>query len=63
MMGKLNYFLRLQVKQMKYGIFINQAKYTRDLIKIFGVDGKVLVKIPINTSIKLDMDLDGKSVD
>jgi len=27
MMGELNYFLGLQVKQLKDGIFLNQAKY------------------------------------
>ena len=26
MMGELNYFLGLQIKQLKEGIFINQAK-------------------------------------
>ena len=33
LMGELNYFLRLQIKQNREGIFINQAKYTRDLLK------------------------------
>ena len=27
MMGELNYFLGLQVKQLKDGIFLNQVKY------------------------------------
>lgn len=39
MMGELTYFLRLQVKQTKEGIFINQAKYIKDLLKQFGMDG------------------------
>jgi len=30
--GELNYFLGLQIKQKSDGIFINQAKYTRELI-------------------------------
>ena len=31
MMGEFNYFLRLQIKQLKDGIFINQDKYIKDL--------------------------------
>ncbi|XP_031091065.1 uncharacterized protein LOC115996058 [Ipomoea triloba] len=63
MMGELNYFLGLQVKQSKEGIFINQAKYTRDLIKKFGLEGKSSVKIPMSTSLKLDKNEEGKDVD
>ena len=33
MMGELNFFLRLQIKQLKEGLFINQAKNIRDLLK------------------------------
>ena len=33
MMGELNFFLRPQIKQLKEGLFINQAKYIRDLLK------------------------------
>ena len=32
MMGELNFFLGLQIKQLKEGTFINQAKYIRDLL-------------------------------
>lgn len=39
MMRELNYFLGLQVKQCKEGIFINQTKYTRHLIKKFRANG------------------------
>jgi len=35
MMGELNYFLVLQIKQRSDGIFVNQAKYTKELIKKF----------------------------
>ena len=31
MMGELNFFLGLQIKQHKNGIFINQSKYIKDL--------------------------------
>ena len=33
MIGKLNFFLGLQIKQTKDGIFINQVKYIKDLLK------------------------------
>ena len=42
MMGELNYFLRLQIKQTEERIFINRAKYLKDLLKRFGhEDGKI----------------------
>lgn len=63
MMGELNYFLRLQVKQSKEGIFINQIKYTNDLIKKFGVDRKSSAKIPMNTSLHMAVNNEGKEID
>ncbi|KAK6148203.1 hypothetical protein DH2020_019115 [Rehmannia glutinosa] len=63
MMGELTFFLGLQVKQLKDGTFISQTKYTRDLMKKFGMEEKSSVKIPMNTSVKMDMDADGKTVD
>ncbi|KAK6151059.1 hypothetical protein DH2020_015991 [Rehmannia glutinosa] len=63
MMGELTFFLGLQVKQLKDGTFISQTKYTRDLMKKFGMKRKSLVKIPMNTSAKIDMDTEGKTVD
>ncbi|KAK6138969.1 hypothetical protein DH2020_027290 [Rehmannia glutinosa] len=63
MMGELTFFLGLQVKKLKDGTFISQSKYTGDLMKKFGMEEKSSVKIPINTSIKMDMDVDGKAVD
>ncbi|KAK6138758.1 hypothetical protein DH2020_027495 [Rehmannia glutinosa] len=62
MMGELTFFLGLQVKQMKDGTFISQTKYTRDLMKKFGMKEKSSVKIPMNTSIKMGMDADGKDI-
>ncbi|KAK6158554.1 hypothetical protein DH2020_005868 [Rehmannia glutinosa] len=63
MMGELMFFLGLQVKQLKDGTFISQTKYTRDLMKKFGMEEKSFVKIPMNTSVKMDIDADGKAVD
>ena len=38
MVGELTYFLGLQVKQTDSGIYINQAKYARNLVKRFGLE-------------------------
>lgn len=38
MCGKLTYFLGLQVKQHKEGMFLSQTKYTEGLVKKFGLD-------------------------
>ena len=43
MMGELNYFLGLQIKQTNYGIFVNQAKYCKELI--YTLCGSLLVRI------------------
>ncbi|KAK6158948.1 hypothetical protein DH2020_006262 [Rehmannia glutinosa] len=62
-MGELTFFLGLQVKRLKDETFIRQTKYTRDLMKKFGMEEKSSVKIPMNTSVKMDMYADGKVVD
>ncbi|RVW21821.1 hypothetical protein CK203_112577 [Vitis vinifera] len=56
MMGELNFFLGLQIKQLKEGTFINQAKYIKDLLKRFNMEEAKVMKTPISSSIKLDMD-------
>ncbi|KAJ9680162.1 hypothetical protein PVL29_019450 [Vitis rotundifolia] len=63
MMGELNFFLGLQIKQPKEGTFINQAKYIKDLLKRFNMEEAKVMKTPISSSIKLDMDEKGKSID
>ncbi|KAH9648505.1 hypothetical protein KPL70_025607 [Citrus sinensis] len=63
MMGELKYFLGLQIKQNKEGIFINQAKYVKDLLKRFGYDNGMAKSTPMSTTIKLDKDEKGKEVD
>jgi hypothetical protein len=37
MMGELTLFLGIQVKQIKQGTFVHQAKYTNDLMKKFNM--------------------------
>ncbi|RVW82174.1 Retrovirus-related Pol polyprotein from transposon RE1 [Vitis vinifera] len=62
MMGELNFFLGLQIKQLKEGTFINQAKYIRDILKRFNMEEAKTMKTPMSSSIKLDMDEKGKPV-
>ncbi|WKA13292.1 hypothetical protein VitviT2T_030608 [Vitis vinifera] len=62
MIGELNFFLGLQIKQLKEGIFINQAKYIRDLLKRFNMEEAKTMKTPMSSSIKLNNDEKGKSV-
>jgi hypothetical protein len=63
MIGELNYFLGLQVKQTVEGIFISQSKYAKDLVKRYGLDGKSRTRTPMSTSVKISSDIVGKVVD
>ena len=63
MVGELNYFLGLQVKQRKDGIFISQEKYAKNLVKRFGLDSKKHTSTPMSSSSKLSRDAAGIEVD
>jgi len=63
MMGELNYFLGLQIKQLKNDTFLNQSKYCRDVLKRFEMDSCKEVSTPIATSCYLDADEHGTAVD
>ena len=56
MMGELNFFLGLQIKQLKKSTFINQEKNIKDLLKNFDLEEVKAKNTPIGSSIKLDMD-------
>ena len=62
MVGKLTYFLGLQVKQTDSGIYISQAKYARNLVKRFGLDNAAHSRTPMAANVKLTNDPDRKSV-
>ena len=63
MLGEMNFFLGLQVKQLKDGIFISQEKYCKELLKKFDMNQCKAISTPISTSCQLDQDFAGKSVD
>ena len=63
MMGELKFFLELQIKQMKEGIFINQSKYIKEILKKFGLKDSKLFGTPMSSTCKLDKDVKRKKVD
>ncbi|KAJ9545159.1 hypothetical protein OSB04_024866 [Centaurea solstitialis] len=63
MMGELNFFLGIQVKQNPDGIFINQSKYIKDMLKKFNMTDCSPIKTPMPTGNLLGPDLAGKPVD
>jgi hypothetical protein len=63
MMGVLTFFLGFQIKQAKERTFISQTKYTREILKKFGIDKVKSSKTPMGTNGHLDVDLGGTSVD
>ena len=56
MIGELTFFLGLQVKQSKDGIFINQAKCIKDMLKKFGFEDIREIDTPMSPITKLDKD-------
>jgi hypothetical protein len=62
-MGELTFFLGIQVKQMRQGTFVHQAKYTKDLLKKFNMAELKPVSILMSYAASLGLDEDGKAVD
>ncbi|CAL9026178.1 unnamed protein product [Prunus brigantina] len=63
LVGELNYFLGLQIKQSHDGIFLSQSKYAKKFVTKFGLEGAKSARTPMSTSAKIHRDLHGKSVD
>ncbi|GJV24234.1 retrovirus-related pol polyprotein from transposon TNT 1-94 [Tanacetum coccineum] len=63
MMGELNFFLGLQIKQMEDGIFFNQSKYIKEMLKKFGLEDSKPMKTPMSFDTKLTKDEEYESVD
>ncbi|GJZ40870.1 retrovirus-related pol polyprotein from transposon TNT 1-94 [Tanacetum coccineum] len=63
MMGKMSFFLGLQISQSPRGIFINQSNYAFEIIKKYGMLSSDPVDTPTVDKSKLDEDLQGKPVD
>ena len=43
MFGEIKFFVGLQVCQVKYGIYITQSKYVKEILKTFGLEDSKLV--------------------
>nr|GEV34016.1 hypothetical protein [Tanacetum cinerariifolium] len=63
MMGELNFFLGLQIKHIEDGIFFNQSKYIKEMLKKFGLEDSKPTKTPMSTEIKLTKDDEADFVD
>ncbi|GKE76583.1 retrovirus-related pol polyprotein from transposon TNT 1-94, partial [Tanacetum coccineum] len=63
MMGKLSFFLGLQISQSPKGIFLNQSKYALEIIKKYGMETSKPADTPMVEKSKLDKDPQGKAVD
>ncbi|GJS40892.1 retrovirus-related pol polyprotein from transposon TNT 1-94 [Tanacetum coccineum] len=63
MMGQMSFFLGLQVSQNPGGIFINQSKFSLEILKKFGMDSCDPVDTPMVDRLKLDEDPLGIPVD
>ncbi|GJV40561.1 putative ribonuclease H-like domain-containing protein [Tanacetum coccineum] len=61
--GELTFFLGLQVKQKKDGIFISQDKYVEEILKKFRFTEVKTTSIPMETQKPLPKDEDGEEVD
>ncbi|GKA99590.1 retrovirus-related pol polyprotein from transposon TNT 1-94 [Tanacetum coccineum] len=63
MIGELNFFLGLQIKQLDDGIFLNQSKYIKEMLKKFRLEDFKPIKTPMSTETKLMRDEESESVD
>nr|GEW34470.1 retrovirus-related Pol polyprotein from transposon TNT 1-94 [Tanacetum cinerariifolium] len=62
-MGELTFFLGLQVKQKKDGIFISQDKYIAEILRKFRLTHRKSASTPMDTKKPLLKDPDGEDVD
>nr|GEW23413.1 uncharacterized mitochondrial protein AtMg00810-like [Tanacetum cinerariifolium] len=63
MMGKISFFLGLQIYQSLRGIFINQSKYALESLKNYGFKSCDPVDTLMVEKSKLDEDKEGKAID
>nr|GEV59339.1 hypothetical protein [Tanacetum cinerariifolium] len=63
MMGKISFFLGLQISQSPRGIFLNQSKYALESLKKYGTEFCDLEDTPMVEKSKLDEDTQRKATD
>ncbi|KAI3665458.1 hypothetical protein L6452_44085 [Arctium lappa] len=62
-MGEITFFLGIQVKQQKDGIFISQSKYVKDILNKYGLSDSKPASTPMETHKQITADLEGEDVD
>nr|GEW55660.1 retrovirus-related Pol polyprotein from transposon TNT 1-94 [Tanacetum cinerariifolium] len=63
MMGELNFFLGLQIKQMEDVIFFNQTNSIKEMLKKFGLEDSKPMKTHMSSDTRLTKDEECESVD
>jgi hypothetical protein len=63
MMGELQFYLELQIKQSKEGTFVHQAKYTMDIVRKLKMEDSKAMVTPMSTTTALDADEEGEHMD
>jgi hypothetical protein len=63
MMGELQFFLGVQIKQSKKGTFVHQSKYTKDIVRKFKMEDSKAMATLMSTTTTLDADEENEHVD
>nr|GEU72258.1 retrovirus-related Pol polyprotein from transposon TNT 1-94 [Tanacetum cinerariifolium] len=63
MMGELNFFIGLQIKQMEDNIFFSQSKYIKEMLKKFSLEESKPMKTPMSLDMKLMIEEEYELVD
>jgi hypothetical protein len=63
MMGELQFFLGVQIKQSKEGTFVHQAKYTKDIVWKFKMEDSKAMTTLMSTTTALDANEEGEHED
>lgn len=53
LMGELDYFPGLQIKQLNKGMFVCQTKYCNELLKKFSMEDAKLIDTPMPINVNL----------
>ncbi|KAM1937502.1 hypothetical protein FF1_015220 [Malus domestica] len=61
--GLMTYYLGIEVKQNKEGIFISQESYTKEIVKKFKMEDCKPISTPVECGVKLTKHDEGESVD
>jgi hypothetical protein len=63
MIGELQFFLGLQIKQPKGGTIVYQEKYTKDIVRKFKMEDSKAMVTPMSMTTTLDANEQGEHID